>query len=184
VSDEGESELESEESHSLVEEFMLLANCSVAQFTLEAFREYALLRRHPTPPPGNFEPLLLAAKAHGIQITVDNGSKALNESIERQAEDVRGILRVLTTRCMTQALYCCSGTTPPDQYHHFGLAVGLYTHFTSPIRRSVRLCSRALPGSPCTISPATQNTDFRHILLKITQISSIIPKFTNNFATY
>ncbi|CAL8094361.1 unnamed protein product [Orchesella dallaii] len=135
VSDDGEVEDDCEESHAMVEEFMLLANCSVAQFVLNTFREYALLRRHPTPPPANFEPLLLAAKAHNISIDVDKGSKALNESLERQPPELKSILRVLTTRCMTQALYCCSGTTAPDEYHHFGLAADIYTHFTSPIRR-------------------------------------------------
>ncbi|OXA50994.1 Exosome complex exonuclease RRP44 [Folsomia candida] len=135
VNEEGEIEDDCEESHSLVEEFMLLANCSVAKFTLETFREFSLLRRHPIPPPANFEPLQLAAKAHGIKIVVDEGSKALNESLERQPAELKSILRVLTTRCMTQALYCCSGTTPPDEYPHFGLAAKLYTHFTSPIRR-------------------------------------------------
>jgi len=135
VRDEGDSDLDSEEAHSLVEEFMLLANCSVAQFTLETFREFALLRRHPMPPPSNFEPLLLAAKAHGLRLVVDEGSKALNDSIEAQPEELKGILRVMATRCMTQALYCCSGTAPPNEYRHFGLAVDLYTHFTSPIRR-------------------------------------------------
>jgi len=135
VNEDGEVEDDCEESHSMVEEFMLLANCSVAKFTLETFREFALLRRHPIPPPSNFEPLLLAAKAHGIKIVVDQGSKALNESIMNQPVELKSILRVLTTRCMTQALYCCSGTTPPDEYPHFGLAAKLYTHFTSPIRR-------------------------------------------------
>lgn len=138
VNEDGGGEEDSEEeSHAMVEEFMLLANCSVAQFVLDTFREYALLRRHPTPPPANFEPLLLAAKAHNISIDVDKGSKALNDSLMKQPTELKSILRVLTTRCMTQALYCCSGTTPPNEYHHFGLAANIYTHFTSPIRRSV-----------------------------------------------
>lgn len=58
VNEDGEIEDDCEESHSLVEEFMLLANCSVAERTLETFREFSLLRRHPIPPPANFEPLL------------------------------------------------------------------------------------------------------------------------------
>lgn len=141
VSEDGQADDESEEeSHAMVEEFMLLANCSVAKFILKTFKEYALLRRHPTPPPSNFEPLLLAAKAHNLQIDVDKGSKALNESLLRQPLELKSILRVLTTRCMTQALYCCSGITSPDEYHHFGLAADIYTHFTSPIRRYFQLC--------------------------------------------
>lgn len=137
VSPEDSSDYGCEESHSMVEEFMLLANCSVAEFTLNSFREFAVLRRHPVPPPSNFEPLLQAARSHGITVIVDEGSKALNESIEKQPDEIKNILRVLTTRCMTQALYCCSGTTAVDLYQHFGLAVNLYTHFTSPIRRYV-----------------------------------------------
>uniref|UniRef100_A0A914WXB8 Exosome complex exonuclease RRP44 n=1 Tax=Plectus sambesii TaxID=2011161 RepID=A0A914WXB8_9BILA len=45
------------------------------------------------------------------------------------------MLRILTTRCMTQAVYFASGTLPVEQYYHFGLAAPIYTHFTSPIRR-------------------------------------------------
>ncbi|KMQ94973.1 exosome complex exonuclease rrp44 [Lasius niger] len=50
------------ETNSMVEEFMLLANISVAEKILEEFPECAMLRRHPEPPQSNFEPLIKAAK--------------------------------------------------------------------------------------------------------------------------
>lgn len=50
------------ETNSMVEEFMLLANISTAQKILEDFPDCAMLRRHPQPPPSNFEPLVKAGK--------------------------------------------------------------------------------------------------------------------------
>lgn len=50
------------ETNSMVEEFMLLANISVAEKILEDFPDCAMLRRHPQPPPANFEPLIKAGK--------------------------------------------------------------------------------------------------------------------------
>ena len=45
------------------------------------------------------------------------------------------LVRIMATRCMTQAAYFGSGEVSPPEYYHYGLAAPLYTHFTSPIRR-------------------------------------------------
>ena len=47
----------------MVEEFMLLANVTVAKKIQEEFPHCACLRRHPAPPPSNFDPLIKAAKS-------------------------------------------------------------------------------------------------------------------------
>jgi len=50
------------ETNSMVEEFMLLANISVATRILAEFPECAILRRHPTPPIANFEALMRSVR--------------------------------------------------------------------------------------------------------------------------
>jgi exosome complex exonuclease DIS3/RRP44 len=122
----------------MVEEFMLLANVSVAQKINQEFPEFAVLRRHPQPPPSNFEPLIKAAFLKGVHLKVDSG-KALSESLAHA--ELPGnkyfctLLRILSVRCMMQALYFCSATEPEVEYYHYGLAADIYTHYTSPIRR-------------------------------------------------
>uniref|UniRef100_G1NQ03 Protein DIS3 homolog n=1 Tax=Meleagris gallopavo TaxID=9103 RepID=G1NQ03_MELGA len=54
---------ELKETNSMVEEFMLLANVSVAQKIYDEFPEFALLRKHPAPPPSNYDILVKAAKS-------------------------------------------------------------------------------------------------------------------------
>lgn len=53
------------ETNSMVEEFMLLANVSVAEKIEKEFPEFAMLRRHPEPPQNNFEPLIKAGRNQG-----------------------------------------------------------------------------------------------------------------------
>lgn len=53
------------ETNSMVEEFMLLANVSVAEKIEKEFPECAMLRRHPEPPQTNFEPLIKAGRNQG-----------------------------------------------------------------------------------------------------------------------
>uniref|UniRef100_A0A8C6Q7W1 Exosome complex exonuclease RRP44 n=1 Tax=Nothobranchius furzeri TaxID=105023 RepID=A0A8C6Q7W1_NOTFU len=124
------------ETNSMVEEFMLLANISVAQKIYDEFSECALLRKHPAPPPSNYDVLIKAAKSKNVEIHVDS-AKALADSLDGAKVEsfsyFNTLLRILATRCMMQAVYFCSGMD--SDFHHYGLASPIYTHFTSPIRR-------------------------------------------------
>ncbi|OIW02082.1 hypothetical protein TanjilG_14781 [Lupinus angustifolius] len=93
--------------------------------------------RHPTPTKEMLEPLLRTAAAIGLHLDVST-SKAMADSLDHAVGDdpyFNKLIRILATRCMSQAVYFCSGELSPPEYHHYGLAAPLYTHFTSPIRR-------------------------------------------------
>ena len=126
-------------TNSLVEEFMLLANITVAQKIYQSFPQTALLRRHATPPAANFADLNEQLKrVKGFELDVAS-SKALATSLDK-CEDpehpfFNTLVRILATRCMTSAEYFCSGSHAEPDYRHYGLASEIYTHFTSPIRR-------------------------------------------------
>ncbi|KAA8547606.1 hypothetical protein F0562_004035 [Nyssa sinensis] len=125
------------EANQMVEEFMLAANVSVAEKILKHFPPCSLLRRHPSPTKEMLEPLLRTAAAVGLNLDMST-SKALADSLDRAVGDdpyFNKLIRILTTRCMTQAVYFCSGDLSPPEFYHYGLAAPLYTHFTSPIRR-------------------------------------------------
>ena len=129
---------EHKEANSMVEEFMLLANISVAREITRAFPQFAMLRRHPPPTPGAFVGLQRQLSQHGLELD-DSSSLALTASLDRCVKPgdayFNKLARILCTRCMQQARYFCSGSLTPSDYHHYGLAAPIYTHFTSPIRR-------------------------------------------------
>ena len=125
------------EANSVVEEFMLLANISVGKRIVECYPTFALLRRHPVPSADMFEPLIRAASAAGFVVDVST-SKHLADSLDRCVVPdfpfFNKLIRMMATRCMTQAIYFSSGDLTPKEYYHYGLACPIYTHFTSPIR--------------------------------------------------
>jgi exosome complex exonuclease DIS3/RRP44 len=127
------------DTNSLVEEFMLLANISVAGKIYEAFPQTAMLRRHGAPPKTNFDELANQLKVkRGLDLRVDS-SRALADSLDACVDPAEPffntLVRILATRCMMSAEYFCSGTQAYPEFRHYGLASEIYTHFTSPIRR-------------------------------------------------
>lgn len=127
------------DTNSLVEEFMLLANISVAGKIYEAFPQTALLRRHAAPPKSNFEELSNQLKVkRGFNVRTES-SKAVADSLDSCVDPkepfFNTLVRIMATRCMMSAEYFCSGTQSYPEFRHYGLASEIYTHFTSPIRR-------------------------------------------------
>ncbi|KZV86575.1 RNB-domain-containing protein, partial [Exidia glandulosa HHB12029] len=125
--------------NSLVEEFMLLANISVAAKIQETFPQIAVLRRHLPPPKTSFEKLQeVLLKRRGMTLDVSssgNLAASLDKCIDPKEPAFNTLVRIMATRCMLPAEYFCSGSVPRDTFGHYGLASHIYTHFTSPIRR-------------------------------------------------
>lgn len=144
------------ESNALVEEWMLLANITVSKQILKAYPTLGVLRRHQPPSREQFAPLVSSALAVGVDLDISS-SKTLADSLDRavRPEDpyFNKLLRILSTRCMMPAQYFCSGEIPKDQWHHYGLAAPVYTHFTSPIRRYADVLVHRLLSASINVIP-------------------------------
>ncbi|XP_076802631.1 exosome complex exonuclease RRP44-like [Clavelina lepadiformis] len=178
------------DTNSMVEEFMLLANCSVAEHIQQEFPECAVLRKHPGPPPSNFDVLINAAKTKQLDLNTST-SRELAVSLDNAEKPQPGVnlyistlLRILATRCMLQAVYFCSGLE--SDFKHYGLAAPIYTHFTSPIRRysdiMVHRLLAASIGADVTFSELLDkqeiqkicnNLNFRHRMAQYAQRASV-----------
>jgi len=131
----GVSVYEEKESHQLVQEFMFLANISVAQKICVQFPEYALLRRHGPPLERRMTEFLKHCEMLGYQLDCSS-ARALNASFEAiERKEARDIITLLAYKCMQPAKYFCTGTLDINKYQHFALNAPLYTHFTSPLHR-------------------------------------------------
>lgn len=156
------------DTNALVEEFMLLANITVAKKIVRHFPTFSMLRRHPAPSKRQFDLLVSQAKAVGVNLRVDS-SKQLQDSLDAAdasssaaAKDssmphnnpyFNKMLRILCTRCMMPASYFSSGEVTPKEFHHYGLAAPIYTHFTSPIRRYADVVVHRLLAAAIGVTP-------------------------------
>lgn len=119
------------ETHQLIEEFMILANESVARRAVERTLPF-IYRVHEPPDPERIDRLREFVSGLGLRIppAVDaspRGLQGLLASAEGRPEE--GVISTLILRSMKQARYS------EERENHFGLASHTYTHFTSPIRR-------------------------------------------------
>jgi ribonuclease R len=119
------------DAHRLIEEFMVLANVAAAE-TLIAKKQPLLFRVHEEPSVEKMESLRATAQSAGFNLAKGQVLKTahLNRLLDQAAgTEEAELINISTLRSMTQAYYS------PVNFGHFGLALGCYAHFTSPIRR-------------------------------------------------
>lgn len=157
----------SRETNKMVEEMMLLANVSTAERILQSFPAAAMLRRHPIPEQKMFDPLLKAAGACGFEIDVQSNrtlATSLDAAVRPEDPYFNTLLRLQATRCMSQAVYCSSGQFFGPERMHYGLAMPLYTHFTSPIRRYADVIVHRLLSAAIGLCPRPESLeDSNHV---------------------
>ncbi|OZJ05296.1 hypothetical protein BZG36_01948 [Bifiguratus adelaidae] len=124
-----------QDANKLIEEFMLLANMSVANQISKYFPEIALLRRHSAPIQRRLDEFCDQAEKLGFDFD-GTSAKTLQECFDNvDTPEVRMVLWLLATKPMVRATYFCTGIVEEKDWRHYALNVPKYTHFTSPIRR-------------------------------------------------
>ena len=120
---------ESDESHHMIEEFMLLANERLA-VEIRKQKLPGVFRVHPDPDPENLEELRGFLQTFGISCGELTGRKEVTKMLTAMNKHpLSQVLRIKFLRSLKQACY----KSTPDG--HYGLAKNDYLHFTSPIRR-------------------------------------------------
>ena len=125
------------DANKLIEEFMLLANRSVATFIHEKGKEKNTIpfvyRCHDDPDPEKVQTFSMFIEKFGYKLDVTdykNLSKNMNGLLRSIRETNEfSIIQSMAIRSMAKASY------ETDNIGHYGLAFDFYTHFTSPIRR-------------------------------------------------
>uniref|UniRef100_A0A8C2YY77 DIS3-like exonuclease 2 n=1 Tax=Cyclopterus lumpus TaxID=8103 RepID=A0A8C2YY77_CYCLU len=127
---------EYKDSNKLVEEFMLLANTAAAIHIHKSFPQLSLLRRHPPPKAKMADELQELCDQLGINIDLSSAGSLHVSTRNTNADYRKEVLTHMCSKPMQMALYFCSGVLGDEPlFSHYALNVGLYTHFTSPIRR-------------------------------------------------
>jgi len=129
---------EQKDSNKMIEEFMLLANKTVATHigkpgkgqTVKTF----VYRIHDLPNPDKLNNFALFIKRFGYNLRTTGKNTAVSSAINHLLDEVQGkkeqnLIETLAVRSMAKAIYST------NNMGHYGLAFDFYTHFTSPIRR-------------------------------------------------
>ncbi len=118
-------------AHRIIEECMLLANVSAAQFLIKA-KIPSLFRIHAAPTTEKLTDLRAFLAELGLRLPGRKIPKPKDYALFLKSITTRADISLIQTvllRSLSQAVYS------PENIGHFGLAFDAYTHFTSPIRR-------------------------------------------------
>lgn len=124
---------EQKEANKLIEEFMLLANKSVAKL-LSKNQCHNVYRVHDTPNNEKLQQLVSVCNNFGYDVNIEGESDDIKKSLNQLLKDIKStpeenMIQTLVTRCMAKATYTI------NNIGHYGLGFTHYCHFTSPIRR-------------------------------------------------
>lgn len=129
---------ESKDSNKLIEEFMLLANKTVAEFVGKTGKDKKaktfVYRVHDLPDPEKLENFAEFIRRFGYKLKINGTKTDVSKGINQLLDDVQGkreqnLIETVAVRSMAKAQYSTHNAG------HYGLAFDYYTHFTSPIRR-------------------------------------------------
>ena len=149
----------SKDANKLIEEFMLLANRTVAEFVGRPpkgkTKKTFVYRIHELPDPDKMENFATFIRRFGYKLKTDGTKTDVSKGINSLLDNVQGkpeenLIETVAIRAMQKARYST------ENIGHYGLAFEYYTHFTSPIRRYPdmmvhRLLERYLAGGRSVI---------------------------------
>lgn len=126
------------EANKLIEEFMLLANRTVARHIGRPGRglkpKTFVYRIHDVPNPDKLDQFRQFIARFGYKLNISGKNSEVSSAINQLLDEVQGskeenLIEMLAIKAMAKAVYSTVNVG------HYGLAFDYYTHFTSPIRR-------------------------------------------------
>ena len=161
----------SKEANQLIEEFMLLANRTVAahigKVPSSKKAKAFVYRIHEEPDQEKLNNVADIAAHFGHKLKTTGTAKEVNRSINKMLKDIKGkpeedLISMLAIKAQAKAVYSS------ENVGHYGLAFDYYTHFTSPIRRYPdvmvhRLLDKYAVKGARSVNPEKLEEDCKHV---------------------